>query len=120
MATCETHSWSAGASTAGTRLWSAASEPCGCWNRCRGSSCRRWQNRSKRMARIIVGSYLVQFPLGGYVSWVGQWLIGLHRLGHEVWFVEKCEGPNACYDPLRNEMTDDCGYGTGIVRDFLC
>ncbi|MBZ5609853.1 MAG: hypothetical protein LAP38_16450 [Acidobacteriia bacterium] len=71
------------------------------------------------MARIIVGSYLVQFPLGGYMSWVGQWLLGFQRLGHEVWLVERSYGPNSCYDPSSNVMTDDCSYGTAQVGSFL-
>ena len=29
------------------------------------------------MATIVVGSYAVQFPVGGYLSWVLQWLVGL-------------------------------------------
>jgi hypothetical protein len=71
------------------------------------------------MARIIVGSYLVQFPLGGYLSWVGQWLLGFKQLGHEVWFVEKSHGSQSCYDPSTGVMSDDCGYGTAQVRNFL-
>lgn len=71
------------------------------------------------MARIVVGSYLVQFPLGGYLSWVGQWLVGFERLGHEVWFVEKSQGPNSCYDPSTGVMGDDCAYGTAQVQRFL-
>jgi hypothetical protein len=71
------------------------------------------------MARIIVGSYLVQFPLGGYMSWVGQWLVGFERLGHEVWFVEKSAGPNSCYDPSTGVMADDCAYGAVQLRRFL-
>src|SRR6478672_6840196 len=71
------------------------------------------------MARIIVGSYLVQFPLGGYLSWVGQWLAGFRRLGHDVWFVEKSKGVNSCYDPSADSMTDDSRYGTGIVGRFF-
>jgi hypothetical protein len=71
------------------------------------------------MARIVVGSYVVQFPLGGYLSWVGQWLGGFQRLGHDVWFVEKSRGPRSCYDADRNLMTDDCAYGTGLLGEFL-
>ena len=71
------------------------------------------------MARIIVGSYLVQFPLGGYLSWVGQWLAGFQRLGHDVWFVEKSLGPSSCFDPSTGTASEDCAYGTTMVSDFL-
>ena len=33
------------------------------------------------MARIVVGSYMVRYPLGGMLSWALQYVVGLHRLG---------------------------------------
>jgi len=36
------------------------------------------------MARIILSSYVVRMPVGGYQSWVLQWLLGFRSLGHEV------------------------------------
>lgn len=63
------------------------------------------------MARVIVGSYAVRFPVGGYLSWVLQWLVGFQRLGHEVFFVEKSGWANACYDPSTDRMGDDCSLG---------
>ena len=71
------------------------------------------------MARIVVGSYLVRCPLGGYLSWVLQWLAGFQQLGHEVYFVEKATWPDACYDPAANVMSDDCAYGTTTLRSLL-
>jgi hypothetical protein len=71
------------------------------------------------MARIVVGSYLVRYPLGGMMSWVLQYLVGFSQLGHEVYFVEKSGYPNACFDPVRKCMTDVCGYGTRTVHDLL-
>ncbi len=63
------------------------------------------------MARIVVGSYVVRFPLAGYLSWALQWLVGFQRLGHEVYFVEKSGWPNSCYDPTNDTQSDDCTYG---------
>lgn len=71
------------------------------------------------MARIVLGSYLVQFPLGGYLSWVLQWLVGFKQLGHDVYFVEKAGGPNSCFDPLQKIMTNDCSYGTKVLDNLL-
>lgn len=71
------------------------------------------------MARIVLGSYLVRYPLGGMMSWVLQYLVGLAELGHEVYFVEKSGYPNACFDPVRKCMTDDCSFGTRTVNDLL-
>lgn len=38
------------------------------------------------MARIVLGSYMVRYPLGGMMSWVLQYLLGLQQLGHDVYF----------------------------------
>ena len=71
------------------------------------------------MARIVVGSYVVRFPLGGYQSWALQWLVGFKRLGHEVYFVEKSGWANSCYDPTKDAMTDDCSYGLAALEALL-
>jgi hypothetical protein len=64
------------------------------------------------VARIIVASYVVRLPVGGYQSWVLQWLLGFRRLGHEVWFVEKSGWPDSCLDPATWIGSDDCSAGT--------
>jgi hypothetical protein len=71
------------------------------------------------MAHIILGSYMVRYPLGGMLSWALQYLVGFQRLGHEVWFVEKSGYPNSCFDPARGVMSDDCSYGTAALRALL-
>jgi len=71
------------------------------------------------MARIIVGSYVVRFPLGGYLSWALQWLVGFQRLGHDVYFVEKSGWPRSCYDPAHDVMSDDCSYGIETLVSHL-
>ncbi|MGH2684066.1 MAG: sulfotransferase [Actinomycetota bacterium] len=71
------------------------------------------------MARIVVGSYMVRYPLGGMLSWVLQYLVGFDRLGHEVWFVEKAGGPDACFDPDAGVMTNDASYGVRHVGALL-
>src|SRR5579871_3107274 len=71
------------------------------------------------MARIIVASYVVRYPVGGYQSWALQWLVGFQRLGHDVYFVEKAGWPGACYDPSRDVSSDDCSYGIRVFSDLL-
>jgi hypothetical protein len=71
------------------------------------------------MARIIVGSYMVRYPLGGMLSWALQWLIGFRQLGHDVYFVEKSSYPNSCYDPWKDIMSDDCSSGVKTVAALL-
>lgn len=71
------------------------------------------------MARVIVGSYMFRYPLGGMLSWVIQYLTGLSRLGHDVYFVEKYGYDNACFDPQKMTFGDDCTYGIRIVSRLL-
>lgn len=71
------------------------------------------------MARIVIGTYLVRFPLGGFLSWMLQWVAGFRSLGHEVYLVEKSGWPDSCYDPTREVMSDDCSYGTKALHNLL-
>lgn len=71
------------------------------------------------MARVVVSSYLVRFPLGGYFSWVLHWLIGFQRLGHEVYYVEKSGWQDSCYHPWRDVASEDCTYGTATLNMAL-
>lgn len=71
------------------------------------------------MARIVLGSYMVRYPLGGMMSWVLQYLVGFQRLGHDVWFVEKAGYANSCFDPVKNVMGDDCTYGVSVLNALL-
>ena len=71
------------------------------------------------MARIIAGSYMVRYPLGGMMSWSLQWLVGLRRLGHEVIFVEKSNYAGSCYSPMTRESGDDCSHGLRAVTELF-
>ncbi len=51
------------------------------------------------MARVVLGSYAVQFPVGGYLSWVLAVAVGLQDLGHEPWFIERSLGPPRASTP---------------------
>jgi hypothetical protein len=70
------------------------------------------------MARIVLGSYMVRYPLGGNLSWALQYLVGMHRLGHDVYFLER-GGEDSCFDPQRGVMTGDCTFGVRAVADLL-
>jgi hypothetical protein len=71
------------------------------------------------VARIVLGAYMVRYPLGGVLSSSLQWLVALHRLGHDTYMVEKARWPGACFDPVGRQMTDDCSYGTAAVHALL-
>src|SRR4051794_10277970 len=89
------------------------------WSRRSGAiSCCRCAAKAD-VVQVVLGSYAVQFPLGGYLSWILQWLVGLSDLGHDVVFVEKSEYAGSCYDPLRGEMGDDSSYGVAALESLL-
>ena len=71
------------------------------------------------MARIVVSSWMVRYPMGGNLSWTLQWLVGLKRLGHDVYLVEKARFPDECWDLSRGVMGDDCACGVAAVHSLL-
>jgi hypothetical protein len=72
------------------------------------------------MARIIVAASMVQYPLGGINQSMLAWLVGLQRLGHDVYFLEKSGTWSlACYDVSKKEMSDDYSYGLRVVTGLL-
>jgi hypothetical protein len=62
---------------------------------------------------------MVRYPLGGMMSWVLQYLTGLTKLGHEVYFVEKYGYPGSCFNPVTRSMSDNCSYGVHAVQKLL-
>lgn len=71
------------------------------------------------MARIIVGAYLVRYPLGGMMSNALEYVSGFAKLGHDVWVVERATHPGACFDPSRGQMTDDPAFGCRATDTLL-
>ena len=57
---------------------------------------------------------MAQSPFGGQTWMHLHWLLGFHRLGHEVWYVE--DSAAWPYDPIQNTLTDDCQYAVEHVR----
>jgi hypothetical protein len=71
------------------------------------------------MASLIVGAYMVRYPLGGMMSWVFQHLAGFKALGHTVYFVEKYGYSNSCFNPVTRSSGNDCSYGVKMVNELL-
>ncbi len=72
---------------------------------------------STQKLRIIVGGLVGQFPLGG-VAWdYFHYVLGLHALGHEVYYHEDTwVWP---FDPVQRSPTDDPQYTVKFLRDFF-
>ena len=71
------------------------------------------------MARIILNSTIIKYPVGGLVQYMLAWIIGLNRLGHEVFFIEKSEWEYDCYDLSKRIMTSDCTYGITYISKLF-
>ena len=67
--------------------------------------------------RIIVGGLVGQYPLGG-VAWdYFHYVLGLHELGHEVYYHEDTwVWP---FDPLKGYLVDDPQYTVDFISDFF-
>jgi len=61
--------------------------------------------------RIIVLGYIVRGPLGGLAWHHLQYIMGLARLGHDVYFVEDSDDYPSCYDPTRHVTDTSPDYG---------
>lgn len=64
---------------------------------------------------IVVGGYIVGYPLGGMTWHHLNYLLGLHHLGHEVWFLEDSGSYSVPYNPVANVCDADSSYG----REYL-
>jgi len=64
---------------------------------------------------IVVGGYIVAYPLGGMTWHHLNYLLGLHELGHEVYFLEDSGAYSYPYNPSTWRCEADSSYG----RDYL-
>lgn len=69
--------------------------------------------------RIVVAGYLVRCPLGGYAWQVAHYLLGLRRLGHDVWFYEDNAYYAPAFDPQRQALEPQYDYGIDAAARFF-
>jgi len=67
--------------------------------------------RAVSSLRIIVLGHIVRGPLGGMAWSHLHYLLGLARLGHDVFFVEDSDDYPSCYDPETDITGTDPTYG---------
>jgi hypothetical protein len=67
--------------------------------------------------RIIVTGLIGQYPLGG-VTWdYFQYVLGLHQLGHDVYYIE--DTGVWPYAPSEDGTVKDCKYNTDYLKDLF-
>jgi hypothetical protein len=69
--------------------------------------------------RIVVLGYIVRGPLGGLVWHHLQYVLGLQRLGHDVYFIEDSDDYPSCYDPSTHGVGTDPTYGLRFTEDVF-
>src|SRR5262245_15719678 len=68
------------------------------------------------MARVVVCGYMVRHPVAGNLLAFFHYVLGLHRLGHEVAYLEESGWPSSCYDPDPRHWHDHPHTGLRVVR----
>jgi hypothetical protein len=71
----------------------------------------------RQKLRLVVLGMMGRCPFGGQTWLYLNWLCGLSKLGHEVWYVE--DDTVWPYDPEKNRVTDDCTYAVRHVASAL-
>ena len=67
--------------------------------------------------RAVVTGMIATYPVGG-VAWdYGQYILGLEKLGYEVYYLEDTGWQT--YDPVRGEYGEDCSYGVRFLKESL-
>lgn len=60
---------------------------------------------------------IASYPVGGVLWDYGQYILGLQRLGYEVFYLEDTGW--LTYDPVRGEQVEDCSYGVKFLETSL-
>ncbi len=63
--------------------------------------------------RIVVMGFMAGVPIAGVIWQHLHYIVGLQRLGHEVWYVE--DSARLPYNPVTLEVTNDYRYATGTL-----
>ncbi|MBI3802220.1 MAG: glycosyltransferase family 1 protein [Nitrospirae bacterium] len=67
--------------------------------------------------RAVVTGMIATYPVGGVVWDYGQYLLGLERLGFDVFYLEDTGWQT--YDPTRKEYGEDGTYGARFLQQSL-
>ena len=71
------------------------------------------------MARIVVAGYMIRYPMAGMLFAYLHYVLGLHRLGHTVAYLEESGWSGACYDPTTRDHGEDPSGGIVAVRALM-
>jgi hypothetical protein len=69
--------------------------------------------------KIIVCGYMIRHPFAGNLLAFFNYVLGLHRLGHEVAYLEESGWPQSCYNPIDRIYSDDPNIGRRAVEALM-
>ena len=64
--------------------------------------------------RIVVMGFMAGCPIAGVVWQHIHYIVGLQRLGHDVYYIE--DSARLPYNPVTYEMNEDCAYAVETLR----
>lgn len=65
--------------------------------------------------KVVVTGYMIRFPLAGMMLAFLHYVLGLHRLGHRVIYLEESGWPDSCYDPATGQYTGNPAVGIAAL-----
>src|ERR1051325_9865179 len=71
----------------------------------------------RKRGRIVLLHFVGQMPMAGIAWQAINHLVGLEKLGYEVWYIED-HGINP-YDPRISSVVTECGYNVAYLRDAM-
>jgi hypothetical protein len=67
--------------------------------------------------RIIVTGQMAQYPLGGVTWFYLQYVLGLARLGHDVYYIE--DSGQWPYSPQEQALPEDCSFNVNYLAAVM-
>jgi hypothetical protein len=67
--------------------------------------------------RIVVTGQMAQYPLGGVTWFYLHYVLGLARLGHEVWYFE--DSGQWPYNPTADGLVEGCEYNVDYLDEVM-
>jgi hypothetical protein len=71
----------------------------------------------RHKGKVIVSGILFWYPLAGVTYQFLHYLIGLQRLGYDVYYIE--DSSRWIYDPLKNDLSPDAASNVSLIAPIL-
>ncbi len=76
------------------------------------------QNKKQKIT-IVCAGYIVGYPLAGMVLHSLNYVLGLKKLGYDVYFLEDSQDEIRAYNPIKNSVSSDYSYGVHYLQELM-